>query len=106
MTERTADTAIYVTQLDDVRSAYVGGGFETVLQPRLAEGMIRVYLSNDVVVGFAHQYPRAFLAPEVAATLPTEKRFLEPSTERFKPLRERMVVSAGTVISYSTEMLR
>src|SRR5213079_972706 len=63
---------------------------EQPFQPRLAEGMIRVYLSNDVVVGFAHQYPRAFLAPEVAATLPTEKRFLEPSTERFKPLRERM----------------
>jgi hypothetical protein len=52
--------------------------------------MIRVYLSQDKVVGFAHQYPRAFLEPEIAAKLPTEKRFQPPSAERFQPLRHRM----------------
>jgi len=63
---------------------------EQPLQPRLAEGMIRVYLSHDTVVGFAHQYPRAFLDPAVAESLPTEKRFLPPSTERYQPLRRRI----------------
>jgi hypothetical protein len=63
---------------------------EQALQSRLADGMIRVYLSHDAVVGFAHQYPRAFLDPEVAADLPTEKRFEPPETERYRPLRERM----------------
>jgi hypothetical protein len=71
---------------------FAGGGLmvEQPYQPRLADGMIRVYLSHDTVVGFAHQYPRAFLDPEIATSLPTEKRFLEPTTERFRPLRERM----------------
>jgi hypothetical protein len=42
--------------------------------------MIRVYLSHDRVVGFAHQYPAGLLPPDQAATLPTAKVFL-PSTE-------------------------
>jgi hypothetical protein len=63
---------------------------EQPFQSRLAEGMIRVYLSHDTVVGFSHQYPRAFLDTEVAANLPTEKRFELPSTERYEPLRARM----------------
>jgi uncharacterized protein DUF6815 len=63
---------------------------EQPFQPRLAEGMIRVYLSQDTVVGFAHQYPRGLLDPEVAAGLPTEKRFEPPSAERYRSLRERM----------------
>jgi hypothetical protein len=53
---------------------------EQPFQPRLAEGMIRVYLSHDRVVGFAHQYPAGLLPPKQAATLPTAKVFL-PSTE-------------------------
>jgi hypothetical protein len=63
---------------------------EQSLQSRLAEGMIRIYLSHETVVGFAHQYPRAFLAPEVAADLPTEKRFEPPDTKRHQPLRHKM----------------
>ncbi len=39
---------------------------EQLFQHRLAEGMIRVYLSHDTVVGFTHQYPRGLLDPEVA----------------------------------------
>jgi hypothetical protein len=72
---------------------YFGHGglmVEQPFQPRLAEGMIRVYLSHDEVVGFAHQYPRGLLDPDIAATLPREKRFEPPATERFAPLRERM----------------
>jgi uncharacterized protein DUF6815 len=63
---------------------------EQPFQPRLAEGMIRVYLCHDTVVGFAHQYPRGLLDPAIAADLPTEKRFEPPSTERFQALRERL----------------
>jgi len=63
---------------------------EQPFQSRLAEGMIRVYLSHDTVVGFAHQFPRGLLDTEIAATLPNEKRFEPPSIERFAPLRERM----------------
>ena len=63
---------------------------EQPLMSRLEKGMIRVYLSHDTVVGFAHQYPRAFLDPNVAAKLPTEKRFELPATVEYAPLRERM----------------
>ena len=59
-------------------------------QSRLAEGMIRVYLSHDTVVGFAHQYPRAFLDPDIAARLPIEKRFELRSAEPYQRLRELM----------------
>ncbi len=71
---------------------FAGDGLmvEQPLQSRLTEGMIRVYLSHGTVVGFARQYPRAFLSPEVAASLPTEKRFEPPETERYQPLRKRM----------------
>jgi hypothetical protein len=57
---------------------------EQLFQHRLAEGMIRVYLSHDTVVGFAHQYPRGLLDPEVAESLPTEKVFHLPRARRIK----------------------
>jgi len=71
---------------------FADGGLmvEQPFQARLADGMIRVYLCHDTVVGFAHQYPRGLLDVAIAADLPTEKRFEPPSTERFQPLRERM----------------
>jgi len=78
--------------LEQCAPYFADGGLmiEQPFQQRLAEGMVRVYLSQDTVVGFAHQYPRGLLDPGVAASLPTEKRFLEPSTGRFQPLREQM----------------
>jgi hypothetical protein len=71
---------------------FADGGLmvEQPFQPRLAEGMIRAYLCQDRVVGFAHQYPRGLLDPEVAAGLPREKRFEPPSIDRFASLRERI----------------
>ena len=71
---------------------FAGGGLmvEQPFQPRLDEGMIRVYLSHDEVVGFAHQYPRGLLDPDVAARLPTEKAFLAASADGYQVLRERM----------------
>ena len=37
---------------------------EQPFQERIGEGMIRVYLTHDEVVGFAHQYPRGPAARE------------------------------------------
>jgi hypothetical protein len=78
--------------LDRCRPYFDRGGLmvEQSLQPRLAEGMIRVYLCHDEVVGFAHQYPRGLLDPEIAAALPTEKRFERPSEAAYQPLRQQM----------------
>jgi hypothetical protein len=78
--------------LEQCEPYFSDGGLmvEQPFQPRLAEGMIRVYLSHDTVVGFAHQFPRGLLEPEIAQSLPTEKRFEPPSTRRFQPLREQI----------------
>jgi hypothetical protein len=67
-----------------------GSVVEQSFQPRLAEGMVRVYLCRDEVVGFARQYPRGLLAAEVAAALPTEKVFEVPSARAYRRLREQM----------------
>jgi hypothetical protein len=63
---------------------------EQPFQQRLAEGMIRVYMSHDAVVGFAHQYPRGLLDPDLAERLPTEKVFELPSAGRHRALRDLM----------------
>jgi len=76
--------------VDRCRPYFTGGGLmvEQPFQPRLAEGMIRAYLCRDEVVGFAHQYPRGLLDPEVAATLPTKKTFKPPTA--YEPLRRQL----------------
>jgi len=61
---------------------------EQPFQPRLAEGMIRVYLSQDQVVGFAHQFPRGLLPP--GSSPPPGKEFEQPTARQYQPLRERM----------------
>jgi len=63
---------------------------EQAYQPRLSEGMIRVYLCHDKVVGFAHQYPRGLLDPQLAAALPTAKVFQPPSAPPYQLLRRQM----------------
>ena len=72
-------------------SYFAGGGvmIEQPFQERVADGMIRVYLTHDEVVGFAYQYP-AGLRPESAGEPPPGKRFDEPGAERFRHLRERV----------------
>ena len=76
--------------IDRCRPYFTNGGLmvEQPFQPRLAEGMIRVYLCRDEVVGFAHQYPRGLLELELAATLPAEKVFKPPSA--YEQLRRQM----------------
>jgi len=62
---------------------------EQPYQPRLAEGMIRAYLTHDRVVGFTHQYPRGLL-PEDAEAGPSGKVFEPPTEPRYRELRERL----------------
>ncbi len=72
---------------------YFSNGGLMVEQPfleRLTEGMIRVYLSHDQVVGFAHQYPAGLLPPDVAAQLPAAKTFEPADAPGYRALRERM----------------
>jgi len=72
---------------------YFAGNGLMVAQPyqaRLAEGLIRVYMTHDQVVGFAHQFPRGLLPPAEAATTKTAKTFELPSAAAYRHLRNRM----------------
>jgi hypothetical protein len=68
---------------------FANGGLmvEQPFQERIDEGMIRVYLTHDRVVGFAHQYP-AGLRPASAGEPPVGKRFELPEAEGFQRLRD------------------
>lgn len=71
---------------------YFADGAVMVEQPfndRIGEGMIRVYLTHDTVVGFAHQYPRG-LRPASAGEPPAGKRFELPDAPAYEELRARM----------------
>ncbi len=61
---------------------------EQAYQARLPEGMIRVYLTHDQVVGFTHQYPRGLLPPGVAVP-PPAKVFDPPTAPVYQDLRVR-----------------
>jgi hypothetical protein len=63
---------------------------EQPFQPRLGEGMIRVYLTHERVVGFAHQYPRGLLPPDEAEAAPSAKVFEPASAPAYGELRQRM----------------
>src|SRR4029079_9636901 len=72
--------------------AYFERGGTLVEQPfqeRIADGMIRVYLTHDEVVGFAHQYPRG-LRPDAAGEPPAGKVFERPDAPAFRRLRALM----------------
>ena len=56
---------------------------------RISEGMIRVYLTHDEVVGFAHQYPRGLLPPSEGA-VPLGKVFELPTAAAYSDLRTLM----------------
>ena len=72
--------------------AYFADAAVMVEQPfveRIREGMIRVYLTHDEVVGFAHQYPRG-LRPASAGEPPPGKVFELATAPEYRQLRERM----------------
>jgi Domain of unknown function (DUF6815) len=58
--------------------------------PRLAEGMIRSYMTHDRVVGFARQYPRGLLPPADVSHPPASKTFELPSAPIYGDLRTRL----------------
>jgi hypothetical protein len=62
---------------------------EQPFQERIGEGMIRVYLTHDEVVGFAHQYP-AGLRPQSAGEPPPGKRFEQADAGEYRALRDLM----------------
>jgi hypothetical protein len=69
---------------------FAGAGrmVEQPFQPRLAEGMIRAYLTHDKVVGFTRQFPRGLMPPEQVK--PATKVFELASAPAFATLRERL----------------
>jgi hypothetical protein len=71
---------------------YFTGDGLMVEQPfleRIGEGLIRVYLTHDEVVGFAHQYPRG-LAPPSQAAAPSGKALEPPTAAAYSDLRTLM----------------
>jgi hypothetical protein len=66
-----------------------GAMVEQPFQERIGEGMIRLYLTHDEVVGFAHQYP-AGLRPASAGAPPPGKRFEPADASDYKDLRALM----------------
>jgi hypothetical protein len=62
---------------------------EQPFQERIEEGMIRVYLTHDQVVGFAQKYPRG-LRPEQAGPPPTGKLFEPADAPVYALLRKLM----------------
>jgi hypothetical protein len=70
---------------------FAGGGMlvEQPYQARLAEGLIRVYMTHDRVVGFTHQYPRGLMPPD-EPSVSSAKVFELPTAAAHRALRERM----------------
>jgi hypothetical protein len=63
---------------------------EQPFQTRLGEGLIRVYMTHDQVVGFTHQYPRGLMPPAEAPQAAAAKVFELPSASSYGDLRGRM----------------
>jgi hypothetical protein len=77
--------------LERCRPYFSGAGLmvDQPYQPRLGDGMIRVYLVHDRVVGFTHQYPRGLLPPDTKPG-PPGKVFEPASTPAYATLRTRL----------------
>ncbi len=78
--------------LDRCENYFDGDGrlIDQPFQPRIAEGMVRCYMSGGELVGFARQYP----APDVAAGatfgLPAAKTMLPAGEPEFRTLRRQL----------------
>lgn len=64
------------------------GYVDQAWQPRIAEGMIRVYSSGDRVVGFGHHLVRALAPPDAGPGGP--RLYTGAADPRFQRLRRRM----------------
>lgn len=76
--------------LESCAAYFENGGsiVEQAYQERVSEGMKRVYLTHDRVVGFVQQYPRGLVAPGTELP-PPSKVFEPPDAPGFQDLRER-----------------
>jgi len=76
------------------RAYFTGAGciVDQAFQPRVGEGMIRCYLSQDEVVGFSEQWPRAAATGPGAPALgmASAKTMHQPSAGQFQHLRRMM----------------
>ena len=76
--------------IDSCEQYFDAGGsiVEQPYQERLPEGMKRVYLTHDRVVGFTQQFPRGLVPP--GTELPSSSKVFEPpEAPAFQDLRER-----------------
>jgi hypothetical protein len=87
--EHAADGAVEQLRLSALAARVGGPLVDQPFQERIAEGMIRVYLTHDEVVGFAHQYPKG-LRPQAAGPPPPGKVFEVPTAPAFARLRTQM----------------
>jgi hypothetical protein len=80
--------------LESCEPYFAGAGLmvEQPFQARLGEGMIRVYLTHDEVVGFAHQHPRGLMPTAIgdAPHAPSAKVFDLATAAPYNELRVRM----------------
>jgi Domain of unknown function (DUF6815) len=87
-----ATERVHLVEFADRCAPYFEDGGVMVDQPfqeRIDEGMIRVYLTHDTVVGFAHQYPRG-LRSSAAGEPPPGKTFELPTAASYQQLRDQM----------------
>ena len=66
-----------------------GAVVEQPYERRLPEGMIRVYLTHERVVGFTRQHPRGLVPPGTELP-PSSKVFERPETPAYRDLCERV----------------
>lgn len=79
--------------VDRCRPLFASGGsvVDQAFQPRVSEGMIRCYLSGDVVVGFGEQFPRLQPGGAVPALgMNSAKTMHAASAPQFQRLRRAM----------------
>lgn len=74
----------------EVYFAGEGRMVEQPFQSRLDEGMVRVYMSHDEVVGFALQYPQGLLPPSTSDARKPPKRFEEASAPQYQDIKAQM----------------
>ena len=72
--------------------AWSGSLVDQAFQGRIADGQVRCYLVHDEVVGFGHQWPKAFLdsASEAAARPNSSSQHSGPDTPEYQLLRRKV----------------
>jgi hypothetical protein len=99
--------------MDRCEAYFAGGGriIDQAFQPRLPEGMIRCYLTQNKVVGFGHQLIKALIAPPASGEpLQPGPRIMHPAdAPPFRQLRHQLetdwVPAMQTLLDIPTALL-